>query len=285
MFQEYNLFGEFSATIKPFIKWPGGKRSIISKILDHFPENFNNFFESFVGGGAVFINAKPSVATINDSNKQLINCYCQIKDNPKELVDFIKTFERLEFSKELFLNLRERFNSHISEGVLNSETAALMIWLNKHCFNGLYRTNSKGLFNVSCNDRSGNTFVNVENIFNLSEFFNNCDLKIFSKDFEEVCRNVKTGDLVYLDPPYFPISGSNFVSYGKDRFTLEDNVRLAEMCKKITDIGAFFILSNNDCEEIREFYKDFEIRTLQVNRPIGGGSRVKKVSEVLVKNF
>lgn len=271
---------------QPFVKWAGGKRQLLSKLLEHLPISFDRYYEPFIGGGALFLGVHPINAVINDNNAQLINVYNQIKKNGQELIEEICLLDSEPCDKEKYLELRQKYNNKIVNNQLDMKCAALMIWLNKHCFNGLYRVNSKGLFNVPYNNRKNGLSIDIENIKNISMYLNRANIDIKVGDFEIACEGVKSGDFVYFDSPYVPVSSTAyFTDYTKDGFTYEDHVRLAELFKKLTNIGAKVMLSNHDVPLVHELYDGFNMEAINVRRAINSDASKRKGTELLITNY
>ena len=203
--------------IHPFVKWAGGKRQILGEIQARMPESYSDYYEPFVGGGAVFLGIGPRVAVINDINKSLINAYCQIRDNPYLIMaqlDLLDNGQLIsEDPKAYYYDARDRYNACITSDVYDVETAALLIYINKHCFNGLYRVNAKGCFNVPYNNSKRVSYT-AENIIGLSQIL--AGVTITSGDFERACAKAKAGDFVFFDSPYAPLKADTFESYTKE---------------------------------------------------------------------
>lgn len=178
------------------MKWAGGKRQLLSKIQERIPENYNHYFEPFVGGGAVFFGTQPSKALINDINKALINTYQRICDSPKEFLSEVNKIdsEMWEDGKQYYYTIREHYNDKLMKSEYDVELAALFVFLNKHCFNGLYRVNGKGLFNVPYNN-SRRVSVNGDSIIEISKYLQG--ITIIDGDFEDACRDARKGDFVF----------------------------------------------------------------------------------------
>lgn len=208
-----------NSNVSPFVKWAGGKRQLLPQIQERMPEKYNKYYEPFVGGGAVLFELLPANAVINDVNAALINAYQQISN---ELEAFLETVNKLdtdmwEDGKEYYYMLRERYNDKMLQSEYDVELAALFVFLNKHCFNGLYRVNSHGLFNVPYNN-SRRKSVDEESIRATSQFLKNAT--IMTGDFEKACANATAGDFVFFDSPYAPLTPTSFESYTKDGFSM-----------------------------------------------------------------
>lgn len=269
---------------EPILKWAGGKRSLIPNIISLFPKDYRNriYHEPFFGGGALFFSIKPQRGSINDINPRLINFYKVVRDNPEELIEQASIYP---YEKEEFYRIREHYNkSHLT----NVEGAAITLYLNKTAFNGLYRVNSKGEFNVPFGCYSNPTIVDKERIRAASKLLKN--IEIFQTDFSYVVDRAEKGDLVYFDPPYLPVSDTaNFTSYSSDGFSWDDQIRLRGVCVKLDEKGIIFVLSNSYVEKLIDYYKDieaFRILTVKANRAINSkGTRRGPVNEALITNI
>ncbi|XOQ51907.1 MAG: Site-specific DNA-methyltransferase (adenine-specific) [Succiniclasticum sp.] len=272
--------------IKPCIKWAGGKTQLLKQLLARIPKTYRTYYEPFIGGGALLWAVQPKKALINDINAQLINIYQQLKTGPAQVLSCIKQLDSVPCDKDYYLQARSRFNEKIQAHTLDEESAALMIWINKHCFNGLYRVNSKGLFNVPFNNSKKQNSVDPINLQNMHTYLVENNVQIKLGDFETACANVQQGDFVYFDSPYIPMSETaNFTSYTKDRFTDADHERLAALFRKLDKIGAKVMLSNNDTPKVHELYHGFQIETFDVHRAINRNAEGRKGQEVIVRNY
>lgn len=273
--------------ISPFIKWAGWKRRIINTLMEEFNRisNNNTYFEPFLGGGSVLLNYLPKNWVVNDINEELINTYTVVKKNPLELISFLKT---LSHNKETFETIRawDRAPDFI-EKHSEIERAWRFIYMNRTCFNWLYRVNSKNQFNVPFWKYKNPNYVQETNINAISKYLNENNIIILNTWYLEACKNAKNGDFIYLDPPYdWHTDTSNFTAYDKDWFWKEEQKKLAEFFKEMSDKGVYVILSNNDTPFIRDLYKDFNIKSLQVRRSINAKAEKRwNVGEVLVSNF
>lgn len=270
----------------PFLKWVGGKRQLLAEIERLAPKRYDKYFEPFLGGGSVLFNFAPHSPVINDINPHLTNAYLQIKNNPQNLLSEINRIDSVPCNKEYYYSTRNRYNEKISNNQLDEECAALMIWLNKHCFNGVYRVNSKGLFNVPYNNSTNIQTVVPENIQAVSNYLNSSGATILTGDFEDACQDVSEGDFVYFDSPYIPESKTaNFVDYTKDGFSYENHVRLANLFKKLDEKGAKLMLSNNNVELVYDLYKGFNITPITARRSVNRNSNGRLGKEVIITNY
>lgn len=266
---------------KPFVKWAGGKRQIVDILIKEIPTEFNTYIEPFVGGGALLFELLPKKAIINDVNSELINAYLVIKNFPERLIKSLKNHKNEE---EYYYKIRALDPNKLSP----VERASRFIYLNKTCFNGLYRENSSGQFNVPFGKYKTPKIVDEENIRIVSEYLNTADITILNSDYKKVCKLAKKGDFVYLDPPYYPLSKtSSFTKYTRYDFTEKDQKELAEIFKKLDRKGCYVLLSNSNTEFIKNLYRGYEIKEIQANRAINSKAEGRKKAkiEVLIKNF
>ena len=274
---------------QPFLKWAGGKRGLISQTLPFIPKNFNNYFEPFVGGGAVFFSLynlgflKNKKIYLFDRNEELINAYNIVKYKPLKLIEVLKEFKE-NHSKEFFYNIREWDRSSDYTQISPIKKAARFIYLNKTCFNGLYRVNKKGQFNVPFGKYKNPNIIDETNILNVSVALKNVEIKCC--DFSEVLKYAKNSDFVYFDPPYYPLNKtSSFTSYIQDNFLETEQKRLYEVFCELDKKGVFIIESNSDTEFINNLYKNFDIIKIKANRFINSKSKGRgKISELLIRN-
>lgn len=272
--------------ITPALKWAGGKTQLLGEIRENLPETYSAYFEPFVGGGAVLLEIQPQKAVINDRNEQLINLYIQLKNATNDVIQEVKKLDMAPCTKELYYATRERYNIKITEHAMDAETAALLIWLNKHCFNGLYRVNKQGLFNVPYNNRIHGRSIGEKNIQAIGEYLRGADVTITCRDFEDACESVKPGDFVYFDSPYVPESETaDFTDYYKGGFSLADHERLCALFKHLDQCGAKVMLSNNDVPLVRRLYAGYNVKSLSVKRLINRVASKRGGKEVLVTNY
>lgn len=275
-----------NSNIAPFIKWAGGKRQLLAQIRERMPESFNNYYEPFVGGGAVIFDLLPTSAVINDINKALVNAYRQIC---KDSDEFLKKLNELdeamwEDGKEYYYSLREHYNDKLMKEEFDVELAALFVFINKHCFNGLYRVNGKGLFNVPYNN-SRNSSCDEDTIRAISEYLKN--VTILEGDFQAACQNAKKGDFVFIDSPYAPLNPTSFESYTKEGFDIESHKRLADLYDELTSRGCYCMLTNHNTELINELYgnKGYRMDVVSVKRMINSDATNRVGEEVIIYNY
>lgn len=268
--------------LKPFLKWAGGKRQIVDILADNMPESWNIYIEPFIGGGALFFAVIPDKAIISDINPELINVYKVIKNNVNDLIEDLSKHEN---SSEYYYNIRDNvYLSNMNE----VERASRFIYLNKTCYNGLYRENSSGKFNVPYGKYKNANIFDRDNLIKISEYFNDKDIQILCSDFEDVCRLAKEGDFVFLDPPYYSDGEiSKFVAYNKKVFDENDHIRLKKTIDNLTKKNVYVMHTNSNTDFILDLYKEYNIIKVKTNRMINSDSknRIKKEYEVLVKNY
>ena len=275
-----------NSSIAPFVKWAGGKRQLIPQIRERMPEKYNDYYEPFVGGGAVIFDLLPANALINDINKALINTYRTICN---ESDAFLKEVNRLdndmwEDGKKYYYSIREHYNDKLMRSEYDVELAALFVFINKHCFNGLYRVNGKGLFNVPYNN-SRRVSVDENVIIATSEYLRG--VTIIDGDFEQACKNAKKGDFVFIDSPYAPLNPTSVESYTKEGFDIESHKRLAKLYDELTARGCYCMLTNHNTELINELYgnKDYKIDVVSVKRMINSDASNRVGEEVIICNY
>ena len=274
--------------LHPFVKWAGGKTQILEKIKSLMPINYNNYFEPFVGGGALFFNVAPKMAFINDSNTELMIAYKCFSDNELFNLLIMKLQEHENnHSEEYYYNIRALDQLDSFNELPIYERAARMIYLNKSCFNGLYRVNSKGYFNVPSAKKEKVVAYDRDNMNSLRNYFSHNTINTSNCDFEEAVKKAKTGDFVYFDPPYDTWDEKNsFTSYSKDSFGKEEQARLARVYKELSDKGVYVMLSNHNTKYINELYKDFNIHVINAKRMINSKSDGRgPVEEVIITNY
>lgn len=275
-----------NSSVAPFVKWAGGKRQLITQIRERMPEKYNDYYEPFIGGGAVIFDLLPVNALINDINKALINTYRTICNEPDA---FLKEVNRLdndmwEDGKKYYYTIREHYNDKLMRSEYDVELAALFVFINKHCFNGLYRVNGKGLFNVPYNN-SRRVSVDEDVIIATSEYLRG--VTIIDGDFEQACKNAKKGDFVFIDSPYAPLNPTSFESYTKEGFDIESHKRLAKLYDELTARGCYCMLTNHNTELINELYgnKDYKIDVVSVKRMINSDASNRVGEEVIICNY
>ncbi len=260
---------------KPFLKWAGGKTQLLPEILARMPENFGRYHEPFIGGGALFFNVRPNRAVISDINPRLVNTYLMLRDRLFEVMQALKKHHATE---EHFYKVR----AIDPESLCVVERAARMIFLNRTCFNGLYRVNKSGRFNVPFGKYKNPTICNEDNLPRVSAALQGVDIRVSSAF--DVRKRARRGDFVYFDPPYDPVSSSaSFTAYAKEGFGRAEQTKLAEVFGALAHRGVHVLLSNSDTPLVRELYADFHIEQVFARRAINSrGGKRGAVAEVLV---
>lgn len=295
-----------SKKIKPVVKWAGGKGQLISEIQKHYPselgKTIKKYAEPFVGGGAVLFdilsNYELDEVYISDINAELINTYCQIRDNVDNLIILLEKYEE-EYSsldgearKAYYYEKRNHFNKLKKENIQNINLAALFIFINRTCFNGLYRVNKAGEYNVPIGSYKKPTICDVDNLKKVSKAFSH--VSILCGDYRMSTDFIDAHTFVYFDPPYRPLNiTSNFTSYTKNDFSDEDQKELAAYIKKLSNRGSHIVVSNSDPKNTDSednffdfLYSEFKIERIYASRMINSnaGSR-GKITELLISNF
>lgn len=272
--------------VAPFVKWVGGKRQLMSEIVELLPNTISRYqhVEPFIGGGSVLFHLQPRNAVINDFNTELINTYLVIKNHPEDL---IKDLKKHKNEAEYYYAIREIDRTENFSNLDLIERASRIIFLNKTCFNGLYRVNNAGEFNVPFGKYKNPNIINEPVIRAVSHYLNTNNIEIFNKDYLEILANTKKNSFVYLDPPYHPISeSSNFTGYIKGGFSMEDQIRLREACDLLNSKGIKFLLSNSASDFILEQYKKYDIHIVKARRAINSiAIKRGNVEEVLIRNY
>ncbi len=276
-----------NSIVKPFLKWAGGKRQLVPEIKEnHLPATFNTYYEPFLGGGALFLDLQPQHALINDSNSELINCYQIIRDSVDELIEALSQHRN---ERNYYYDIRDWDRS---EETYNCKTpvqrAARIIFLNKTCYNGLFRVNSQGQFNVPFGKYKRPNILDANVLKAVSNYLNNSQVKILNEDFQTAVDSAKQGDFVYFDPPYDPISDTaSFTGYDINRFKRDEQKRLKATVDELTHRGCKVLLSNARTDFILDLYeRDYVVKTISATRAINSNALKRgKVDEVLIRNY
>lgn len=269
----------------PVLKWVGGKRQLMGEIEKVLPKTYTTYYEPFIGGGAVLFELQPKKAVINDVNSELINLYNVIKDDVELLIEDLRKHEN---TSEYFYRIREMDRDReLYEKLSNIEKASRIVYLNKTCFNGLFRVNKSGEFNSPFGKYKNPNIVDEVTLRAVSKYFNKADIKILNSDFEQSLKGIRKGSFVYLDPPYDPVSSSaNFTGYDKGGFNRDEQIRLKKLCDKLDKKGVKFLLSNSATDFIKDLYKDYNIKVVKAKRAINSNGNARgEVDEVLVRNY
>jgi DNA adenine methylase len=272
--------------VTPFLKWVGGKRQLMPSIVEHLPENIKEYkyIEPFIGGGAVLFNLQPKNALINDFNEELINVYQIIKNNLDELIIDLKTHKN---EAEYFYAIRGLDRNGEFKNLTDVQRASRVIFLNKTCFNGLYRVNNAGEFNSPFGRYKNPNIVNEPTLKAVNKFLNSNAIDIKSGDYLEVLKQADKKCFIYLDPPYHPLSeSSNFTGYVQGGWNMYDQIDLKGACDELHKKGVKFLLSNSSADFIKDLYKDYNITIVKANRSINSnGADRGEIDEVLIRNY
>ena len=270
----------------PLLKWAGGKRQLLPALIERMPEAYNRYYEPFFGGGALFFELSPCKSIINDYNSKLINFYIVVRDHLNEVIDYLKLYQS-EYNalitqkekNEYYYNKRKEYNDDLAFNELSVKNASLFLFLNKACYNGLYRVNGEGLFNTPSGKRARLKLYNEENIFECSKAL--AGAKILNVDFEEACKGASKGDFVYFDSPYY----DTFDTYQAGGFSESDHKRLYNLFKRLSDRGVYCLLSNSDTDFIKELYKEYHTEVVPVKRMICCNGTLREGTEVIIRNY
>ena len=286
MAQEYQ---QVTVEPKPFVKWAGGKRQLLAELEKSFPKQFGTYFEPFLGGGALLFDLlakKPNLkCSVSDLNSDLVLAYVTIRDKLGRLIESLENHSKNYHndSTGYYYEVRKQ------EPKSQIEKVSRLLFLNKTCFNGLYRVNSKGKFNVPLGRYTNPNIVNRENLTTVSKFLQSDKIKISCRDFESILNDAKKGDFVYFDPPYQPVSDTaNFTSYTHRDFTEDDLQRLADLANHLNSKGSHVLLSNSNTKIVKKIFssKKWKIKEIAVNRAINSNSQKRTGhKEVLIKNY
>ena len=286
MAQEYQ---QVTVEPKPFVKWAGGKRQLLAELEKSFPKQFGTYFEPFLGGGALLFDLlakKPNLkCSVSDLNSDLVLAYVTIRDKLGRLIESLENHSK-NYHKDstgYYYEVRKQ------EPKSQIEKVSRLLFLNKTCFNGLYRVNSKGKFNVPLGRYTNPNIVNRENLTTVSKFLQSDKIKISCRDFESILKDAKKGDFVYFDPPYQPVSDTaNFTSYTHRDFTEDDLQRLADLANQLNSKGSHVLLSNSNTKIVKKIFssKKWKVKEIAVNRAINSNSQKRTGhKEVLIKNY
>jgi DNA adenine methylase len=268
---------------KPFLRWAGGKRWLTNQIETIIPKDFNNYFEPFLGGASIYIYLKKrnlikNSSFLSDANEDLINAYNMVANEPVSVIDVLKKYKN---EKEQYYILRD------FDPPTDIEKAARFIYLNKTSYNGIYRVNKNGKYNVPYGDRKIINLFDFENIENVSKILNN-ETRLISQDFELIKEQIQASDLIFLDPPYTVAHENNgFVEYNQSIFTWDDQKRLANLLQHINEVGAFFVMTNAKHDSIDELFSPYGKHSILSRQSLIGGKGAKRqnINEYIFKNF
>ena len=271
--------------VTPVVKWVGGKRQLLDQITPLLPKRITTYCEPFLGGGAVLFSIQPSRAIVNDLNTDLITVYEVIRDDLELLIESLQKHEN---TSEYFYAIRDLDrNKEIYRSMSKVERASRLIFLNKTCFNGLFRVNSSGEFNSPFGHYKNPNIVNEPVLRAVNKYFNASNIAFYSEDFEQTLGRVRKGGFVYLDPPYDPVSDTaSFTGYNKGGFDRSEQIRLKKCCDELTERGVKFMLSNSATDFIKDLYTDYHISIVKAKRVINSDARKRgTIEEVIITNY
>lgn len=274
--------------VAPVLKWVGGKRQLLPEIQKYIPENIHTYYEPFVGGGAVLFSLQPKRAIVNDINTELINVYIVITEHVEDLIQELSKTRKYSNTEKNFYRIRELDRDSKKIKKLSAvERAARILYLNRTCYNGLYRVNSAGEFNTPFGNYKNPNIINEMTLRAVSSYLEEAEITFLNGDFEETLRQAQENDFVYLDPPYVPVSRtSNFTGYSEVGFGENEQERLKQLCDDLQARGVRFLLSNSDCKYIQELYADYQIIPITAKRNINANPKGRSaVGEVLIRNY
>ena len=271
-----------------FLKWAGGKRRLVTLLDKYTPTNIDRYFEPFLGSGAFFFHLvqsrKQFKAYLSDSNPHLINTYREVRDNVNELIEILMDHQKgyLKNGEKYYYSVRDDQSNKT-----NTETAAKFIFLNKTCYNGLYRVNKLGNFNVPHGRYFNPKICNKEKLIECSSLLNNTEVKIVCDIYKNTTLKCKDNDFVYLDPPYFPVSRtSNFTDYTKESFGTQQHQELANEFDRLDSIGSKVMLSNSDSEYVKSLYKNYFVLKVKSTRSINcNADRRSAHHDLIISNY
>lgn len=280
-----------SPITRPFLKWAGGKRQLLPELNKYKPTGFSQskktYYEPFVGAGAFLFDLQPKKAVINDLNKELINCYKVVKDSFNELIEELRKYKEKNNEYDYY-HTRYLDRQTKKYKVLSSvEKAARIIYLNKTCYNGLFRVNSQGQFNVPYGKYKNPNIFDETVLMAVSKYLNENQIKILNVDFKRAVKDAKKGDFIYFDPPYDPVSNTaSFTRYDINGFNKSEQKRLKEVFDELTNKGCKVMLSNSKTDFIMDLYRGYRIEIVKATRNINSKAFKRgKVDEVLVMNY
>lgn len=264
---------------KPFLKWAGGKTRLLPQLLDAAPRQYRRYYEPFVGGGALFFALQPAEAVLGDDNSDLIETYRAVRSDLDAVVDRLRVHASEHARSSYYYEVRDRWNLRLTTRV-DADAAAMMVYMNKTCFNGLWRVNSRGEFNVPRGDYENPTILDESGLRDASAALARADVQYLS--FEDTTSDAAAGDFVYFDPPYDKVSASSFTAYASPFGTAEQRA-LAACARALVSRGVHVVLSNSDTPLVRELYAGFELKSVTCSRSINSvGTGRGKVSELII---
>ncbi|MGL6342581.1 MAG: DNA adenine methylase [Waterburya sp.] len=278
--------------MKPFLKWVGGKSKLLPQILPHVPNTFDTYYEPFLGSGALFFHLQPKNAVLSDNNEELINCYLQVRDNVHEVLKVLLEYDKAyqQDAETTYLEAKSLYNSAtLIHSGLTTHRAAVFLFLNRTCFNGLYRVNKKGEFNVPWGKYKKPNIYNRMELLYCSNALQNTEIKVadFTDILDRPDMSLKSNHaFIYLDPPYYVCETSKFNSYGTKTFSGQQHSELVWYLKRLFATNTDWLLSNSNCAKVRELYKGFKIEEVHRSGTVScRGDKRQPVSELLIRTF
>ncbi|WP_323367935.1 DNA adenine methylase [Leptothoe sp. PORK10 BA2] len=270
--------------VRPFLKWAGGKRQLLPELIRHMPDTYNKYYEPFIGGGALLFALQPKKAVISDSNQELISCYTVIRDSLDELVENLRHHRNEE---DYFYRIREWDRQDSFSTKTPVQKAARIIFLNKTCYNGLFRVNAQGQFNAPFGRYTNPNILDEAVLKAVSSYLNTAKVDLLNQDFAKTVAKARKNDFIYFDPPYDPVSDTaSFTGYDINGFNKDEQKRLRDTFVKLSDKGCKVMLSNAYTNFIRDLYQDYTCIRVKATRAINSkASRRGKIDEILVKNY
>lgn len=271
--------------LAPIVKWVGGKRQLLNDIAPFIPDHYSAYCEPFLGGGALLFALQPETAIVNDINSDLIQMYEVIRDQAEALISALRA--HINDADHYYRVRAWDRDREFYMGLSEVERAARLIYLNKTCYNGLFRVNQAGEFNTPFGRYEKPDFVNEVNLRAVSQYLQNAHITFHSGDYSVLLEEIKTDDFVYLDPPYDPVSDTaRFTGYVKGGFSQDDQLRLKQFCDKLDSENVKFLMSNSSTAFIRDLYRDYEIMTVKAKRVVNSAAGKRgRVDEVLIRNY
>lgn len=270
--------------LRPFLKWAGGKRQLLPELLRYVPESYGRYYEPFIGGGALLLTLQPAQAVVSDRNPELINCYQVVKDSVGDLIEHLQQHRN---EKTYFYTIRGWDREAAFADKTRVQRAARIIFLNKTCYNGLFRVNSKGQFNAPFGRYKNPTIADAEGLRNVSRYLNRANVTILQADFATSVADANYGDFVYFDPPYDPVSTTaSFTGYSRNGFDRTEQQRLKTVVDELTRRECKVLLSNASTDFIQDLYQDYHCVCVKATRAINSKATKRgKVDEILVMNY
>lgn len=271
--------------VRPFLKWAGGKRQLVPEIKSYVPKKYNTYYEPFVGGGALLFELQPPKATISDSNSELINCYEVIRNSLDELINYLREHENEESYYYSIRNWDRKFDEY--KRMSPAIRASRIVYLNKTCYNGLFRVNSQGQFNVPFGRYKNPNILDEAVLKAVNKYLAGNQVTILHSDFERAVKDARKGDFVYFDPPYDPVSDTaSFTGYDVNGFNKDEQIRLKKVFNELTEKGCKVLLSNAYTDFILNLYKEYKIAKVSATRAINSNALKRgRVDEILVFNY